>query len=487
MYIIVKVVIIAAAISLFVWTAWQNFAPSGRLSARYEFDEISPFITSLLPGGRALPIIRDATGTPYQGMIGEPVYFRLRLPRRFDRVELEIRFQNQSQPILEVGGLAARNPDVYDLRPLENQILDALDWSEIYRDGLTLYQRTPTFEHIDTFFAQLPPRNEIATYHARVETPFRIPGYTPDERVQIIDRSLRGSHIFYAYVKNESLDVTFYVQDMNRDAGGDPVAINVFSDTMPVASIGESDDGRIGEREEAGETHPIHLVVPGLPEGAYRIEIRTTRDIFIRKIETRSKKFVILNELFLGDEAGYQSDDRPATVWTSGRLIRASTLHADGAQELMVGEEVLRIPESHQEYKRRVSGGTPTRLLSPQGDVMVRTNGYFAFSRDALFVPEPVRLAWDTDLDLEGINYILARYRPPVRHGDWKLASAEFDLTKLLWEDHAVPFAISAPGILELQNEVRIGAIAAQLEREPQDIGALLKTLWQKLVRQLPQ
>ncbi len=130
----IQVLMVLSVLLLFGWTAWLNLTPNGLLEARYSFDKISPFITSLLPGDRALPIAKDENGKNYQGVIGDPVYFRLKPSRTFDQATVQITFQNSNQPILEIGALAGRNPDVFDLRPLENKIIDDLSWPVIWNN-----------------------------------------------------------------------------------------------------------------------------------------------------------------------------------------------------------------------------------------------------------------------------------------------------------------------------------------------------------------
>ena len=95
---LVQMGIVLGAIGLFGFTLWENLTPSGVLEVQYDFNTVSPFITSLLPGDRALAITRDAAGVAYQAIIGDPVYFRLRPPRHFDRADIAIRFQNDHQP-----------------------------------------------------------------------------------------------------------------------------------------------------------------------------------------------------------------------------------------------------------------------------------------------------------------------------------------------------------------------------------------------------
>lgn len=464
-----QILIVAVVAGLFAWTLWKNVIPNGVFEATYDFDHVSPFITSLLPGERALPITRGADRHPYQAIIGDPVYFRLRPPRTFDSATVTVEFQNATQPILEVGGLANRNPDIFDLQPLENTFIDSLPMSKTADGDLTLYQSKLQYASIADFLKNPPPRDKIATYHARVDAPFHIPTYVPSDSLQTIDTSLRGSHTFSAYVKNETLDVSFSVQDMNRDAGGDPITITAFQGSNPVGTVSEPDDGVVVAGGKSNVPHVIHLAIPGLPEDAYRIEFRTTRDVFIRHIATRSKKFVVLNDLFLGDESGYRDGDHAVQVWTTATTTHIETLHAGGGQELHMGNDLVRIAEPFRTYTHRTVEPLPTVITSPRGDIIIRSSGVFAWSQNALFVPEPIRMDTDFGSDTD-IQYVLARYTSGTVKGNVKTATAHFDLTKLMWEGNSIPFVISAPHISDLQNEVRIRKISVRFERPKESL-----------------
>ncbi|MBI4280784.1 hypothetical protein HY628_01140 [Candidatus Uhrbacteria bacterium] len=124
-----KTIIILGAVALFAWTAWQNAAPSGVFEARYDFAEAIPFITGLSPGDRVGSLERDSRGDAYQTIIDDPVYFRVRAPRHFDRAWITVRYQNPSQQPLAVGGLVDWNTFQFDLKPLRSDATD--DWQTV--------------------------------------------------------------------------------------------------------------------------------------------------------------------------------------------------------------------------------------------------------------------------------------------------------------------------------------------------------------------
>lgn len=115
---------------LFGWTAWRNVVPNGVFEVSYDFKKESPFITSLSPGDRVVPIKIDVAGIAYQTVIDEPVYFRVRPPRGFTRGIITIRYQNEAHPIVRIGGLVNRAENQFDLKTIEN----AATGEQFYRE-----------------------------------------------------------------------------------------------------------------------------------------------------------------------------------------------------------------------------------------------------------------------------------------------------------------------------------------------------------------
>ncbi len=477
---ITQVIIVIIPIAVFGWLLWRDLVPTGRLVINYSVGDLSPFIHRILPEERALPPIVMPDGDSGQQIIDEPVYFTVEPPRHFDELELELVWKNEDVPIVELGGLAGEEGSQYYLVPLQNLIIDQSDWYRVENNGIILLQREPEFGTVADFLADLPPRGEIATYHYRLAVPFILDGYYPSSTSQTIDVSLRGFHELKTYIKDETLNYDFAYMDMNRDLGRDEVRILVTADDGTlVAEVRADDDGNSSDNAKASRLKHISVSVPGLEEGVYKIELRVGRDIFWRSIETTQQKTVFLNNIYLADEVGYKENDRPVRFWTEARNMNFQTHHADGAQEVKVAGETVRIPKPYEQYNYTVASDSISEVYSPQGDLIVNTDGHIAFSRDQYFNPDPVRLSWNTDLDQLGVNYIIANYTTPEKEGDWYRSTAIFDTAWLIQEESAWKFTISVPGIDELQSEIWVSDINVVFVREP--------LTWSKLIQEIKE
>jgi len=90
-----------APIILLFWLVRQNSVPSGILEASYsfqknatDFEEESPYIFHLEPKGR-LRTRSFEDGYWMQSWYAEPIYFYLKMPRLFNKANLEIIYRNQ--------------------------------------------------------------------------------------------------------------------------------------------------------------------------------------------------------------------------------------------------------------------------------------------------------------------------------------------------------------------------------------------------------
>ncbi len=286
----VQLVIIAIPVLVFGWLAQQFLVPSGEFFVSHSVEESSAFIDRILPDSRVSPPAKDTEGNWTQTISGDPAFFFVHPHRNFDVVEAEIWFQNDKLPIVELGGLAAKEPERYERKALQNLHIDASDWDMTQEGDLLLLQRKKTFESIDEFLDNPPERKRIATYQVGLEQPFRIPYYNPSFTEQTMDVSLRGYHELKTYIKNETLHFGFELMDMNRDEGADPVRVLVFNENgAPVADVRLEDDGNETGNAIHSPLRQLTLDVPNLPEGVYKVILDGSRDIFFRKIHTTTQ------------------------------------------------------------------------------------------------------------------------------------------------------------------------------------------------------
>lgn len=481
-----QVLIVFVPVIIFGWLLWLDLVPTGQLEARFDLQHLSPFINRILPDARALPPTELESGQWAQQIIDEPVYFTVEPPRHFDFLELELVWQNDGVPIVELGGLAGEEGSQYLLVSLQNLLIDDSDWNRIDEGGVVLLQREPVYESVGDFVSDPPDRSELATYHYQLTTPYIIPNYTPSSLERTIDVSLRGFHEFKTYIKNEELNLDLTYMDMNRDEGGDSVNILITNEAgEQVHQVSVLDDGNKTDDAVPSGLEHVHVLAPNLSEGVYKVELRVGRDIFWRSITTTQQKIVFLNNVYLADEVGYQPANREVRFWTEAKHLEFMTHHADGAQEVRVADDLVRIPNPYEEYSHDVGLDGVVEVFSPQGDLIVHSDGHIAFGADQYFNPDPVRLNWNTDLDRLGVNYIIAEYTSPELIDGWYHGTAEFDTSWLVKIEDAWKFTISVAGIKDLQEELWVSEINAVFYRDPLTwikIKQEIKERWYELV-----
>ncbi len=370
---------------------------------------------------------------------------------------------------MELGGLAANHPEVYDLHPLSSAILDASSWTS-KRDGdLLLLQRDPTYASIQAFFANTPPTSEVATYQTTFPVPTRLLDYAALPGTRTVETSFRGAFSLKTYVKDEPLSFAISFMDMNRDAGLDSASLVVTNEAgETVASAYASDDGDTAGDVQASGLRSLSVSADALPEGVYKLEWRAGDDIFVRRIETAQSKFVFLDTLSFGDEAGWRDLTSPIHFFTDAKHLSFSTTHATAVQEVRVGAARADVSTPYVPVPLEVSEEGVVEGVSPNGDLALVFDGALAFSPEQFFRPDPVRLRWNTDLDRLGVNYVLARYTPPETDAQgFSVARTTFDAKKLLLEDGTWKIAFSLPGVDDLGASIVVSKIRVTFRRAP--------------------
>lgn len=460
---ILQLILAVTPILLFGWLATQWLVPSGVFFVRHIVGEESPFIDELQPGNRVR--------TPEDGVqaiVGDPAFFFVHPHRDFERLVLEVWFQNDSVPIVELGAISEVNPESYTLLPLHNRLIDESSWERMDEDGLVLLQREKKYDSLAAFFADPPSRDRVATYRTTFDVPYRLLSYRPTSSLQTIDASLRGHHEFKTYIKDETLSFTFNYMDMNRDDGADVVRATVFNELgQPVAEARAADDDDATDDAVATGMKTLELKAFGLPEGVYKVVMDTTRDVFFRRITTPQQKIVFTGSIFVGDEIGYHENPSGATLFTESNRLRLQTRHAEGVQTVATDSTSLQILEPYEWYVLALAGDELESIEIPTGDVEIVTDGKIAFSSSQYFNPDPVTLTSYTNLQDSGIGYVLAQYQSPQKEGDWLVAQVEFDTSDIYTQDGSWKLSFSTPGIEESSASVLIHAINAWFYRDP--------------------
>ena len=455
-------------ILLLAWLCNLNFVPSGTVAKSFDFSGTSPYVDHIVPQQRVTGVMEE-DGQYFQKILSEPVYFHTHLPSTFDKMVVGIKFKTDGQPFMEFGPLVNETAWQYELRPLWNEVLENIDWIEIEEDGTKFYQRKNEYKSVQEFLKNLPAINEIAVYDFDLKADYQIPDYYPRQNSQDYEIFLRGYHQFLTYIgENEDLDFTFWVQDMNRGEGADPVTINLYKDNEVIESKILPDGEIWRDVHEGSITREVNLYKNNLESGVYKIELNVPADIFVRKIRTPQQKIVIVNTAFLGDEVGYQDREKATNLWTDSNYIVAETMHADGTQELRTNGDLFPISESHKEFYHEFGVGSDlNEIYSPQGDIKITGNGFFSWDKNLFFNPYPIQLDVNSDLDAQRINYVITGYKSAEKIGDWHYHEEEFDLTRIPARDGTIKFSISAPGVSRRQATPAISEINLKFIREP--------------------
>lgn len=453
----------------------RAFVPDGRLSVTTDLVRPAPYVSQPKPSERlALPARIADDGTPRTRMIAEPLFIDLSPPSKFDAVTMTLAYENSGHPLVQVGALSSAIDEQFEMRPVEDRLLDGLPWKRVSSGSLTLYERGDRYASVDEFFRDPPERGRVATFGADAPLPYRLAGYVPSGESREIGVSLRGHHRMLTYVKDEPLSFSFTVQDMNRQDGADPVIVSVFrgDGKEPVARTILKDDGDTTDDQRSSKlrTVPVTLVSP--EEGFYQIEFTASADVFIRKIVTRQRKLVFADKLYLGDHVGFSDSTPPVTVQADGGRLVARTAHAESVQTITVGGERLALEQPNVRYFRQLKGaGALVPVTSPKRDVLLETDGAFALSKEEYFDPLPLELQWYTsarDLDARGIDFVLASYEPPKTDGALRTGTVTFDMRKLAkTKEGAYRFVISAPGITETRHDLSLASVTFSMRRPP--------------------
>ncbi|MFH0840434.1 MAG: hypothetical protein V1865_00395 [bacterium] len=422
---------------LLAWLVIMDIVPSGEITYKYSFSKYSDFITKLHPNDRLLP---EASGE--QKIIGDPVYFSLRTPRKFEKVRLSLKYKNEADnlPIISVGVLVDKMLWRYLMQPIENKFIDNLakSWNVIKEDDLLLLQKDPKYSSIKDFLANLPERNRIALYNYDLKNYY----YLADYQASVggtLPASLRGEYQIYTYIKNESLSFTFNFVDLNQNKDTDPIYIMLYDQNNKLLLQKELPDDGVAEiTNQKTAERSLLLSSPSLSEGVYKIEVKVNDDILTKTLSTNQSKIAFKNKLWIAEGANNLQ------LYTDSASVSAQTINPASLQTIKVGADSLELLETYERFS--IINHEPVKEISVlKGDLMITGNGVFAFSLSNLVNPAFKQV--DHNFVVGDIQYILADYELPIEQDGWQERTVELDLSNAYREDDKNLFIISIPGL----------------------------------------
>ncbi len=431
---------------LWVW----NTVPGGVFKAVWIPGKESPFIYGFGPPD-ALAKTNNLSDFI---IIGERVTFVVAPPAEFKEIEMRVAYDKPEAPLFRLE--AKKGPGAVDIdsRVLYSEMLQNPDWEKTEKDGFIIFKNKNSSQELEKILEGGAP---VYTLGFRLG---KIMG-NGAARTRDIPANLRGGHIFWALPEARGkAEIIFTVQDANRHAGEDPIAIEAYSKDKIIKKIVAEDSG--GDNANFLEApKEIRVSLSGV-SGPLKIVFSASDDIFIRNIKAEAARLVVEDRIFLGDDVGFGGKTIVPVLWSDGRYLRAKTPHREGWQKIFFAGRSFEIKRTDK-YAELALSRAPGGIVSikpEKGDVELVTSGFFAFSPEDFFVPAWPEIAAWAEPPKEGI--IIAKYAVPKEEKDYLASEAKFDLNKLAREpDGSYRFFLSLPGRGSSQGSARIRYISA--------------------------
>lgn len=477
---IAKLLMSIAACVPFIWLSWVSASPNGERIVAWTPGSLSPFVQSPLPAERVSDTQNSDRGS-YVTVQNEPVYFSVFPPSDdFTSAEVSLEFDPHEAFAVELGGMTNLAAYAFDFRALSNAKLENLSWNVLPNTDaastLTVFAKDDVKAAVQDFALHQPARTSVVTYRATLPGTYREPSYVPLGHEQTFLLSLRGSHEYVTYIKNESFHLALRYQDINRTFGADEGYVRIYDENGTVMLEKTIvDDGDISE-DQSYSSHDLVLDGKNWPEGVYRVELSGTSDIMWRQFTTSQRYMAFKNRLYVGDDVGYLATDRQTSFVTNSKSIAFETFHADSAHHVTLGASTVDIPQSHVLTRATIPDNGTVIGLTDAGDIKMTGEGKFAPSTQAFFDPDPRPLTTQTNLEDPTIRYVYANLPKPAANADgWRVASTTFDLTSLVKESGAYKFALSLPGLATDAQAIDMHRFAVTFRKNPISLFAAMK------------
>jgi hypothetical protein len=435
--IILRLILWLILVIILGWFIYLKIVPNGKISYVDKFNKLNYFI------GKLSPAERVKLDNGQAEIKGDPVYFSLNTPRRFEKASVYIKFKNTTDfPVMEIGLLNDKVAWGYDLKPLENKIIDQLSsvWPVIYgQNGERLIQREKKYDSVKEFLDNLVSDNQLsektAVYNYNIKRNFLLPNYSAGQNEQSIDYNFRGSFQFYTYVKNEDLNFVFDFIDLNINKDNDPVDVKVYNSEGLIKSEHVADD------QMASSERQVKLRIPDLKEGVYRLSFIASDDVITKNIISKQSQFSIINKVWL---AG--SGEKNIILFTNSRSVSAQTINPASLTKIKVGDSLIDLTQTYKQFSQKVTAW-PARIELNKNDIIISGDGVFSFNQNNLLDPRFKTIDNNTNINQEKIDYIIADFNGPKSYQGWQIAQADFDLTRGYQENSKYQFLISVPGL----------------------------------------
>lgn len=431
------------------------------------------FIYSFSPIDRTDQNFKDGVS-----MIGDPLYFSIFTPRTFNKAKITIVYKNKLQidtPIVEAGVLVDKLIWRYDLKPLGNKTLDylslAMDKQE--KDGILFLQAEKNYDSFLDFQEDLNkgqikgcarPLNEcLSVYNYTPKYSYHLANYQQSLPV-VLDKVLRGPHQFYVYLKDEKIHLEFDFLISPLAAQFSPIEVILSADNRVITSRSLSSDVLSPEKSQR-----LILEENNLPAGVYKVEIKASEDILIKRISSSLNRFVFINKIRLAE------NEEPITFYTDSNYLQTKALSPASRQTIRFAETPFSLDEAYRQFDFKTESTLPVKEIKiNKGEIVLENNGVFSWQEGNLFNPSLKKIDRFFSVS-EKTPYVIAEYTKPIEKEGVITATVELDIKHAYRENGKYSFMISVPG---LKAEDRIND---NLEIYSLEVKLSGRTLWEKI------
>jgi len=189
--------------------------------------------------------------------------------------------------------------------------------------------------------------------------------------------------------------------------------------------------------EELNRGNLFSLNLPGLPEGVYKIEIRSGDDIVLENFTSYMHKLVFLHKVNLYEtKNGFD-------VFSNKADLRIKSLESKCLNKLNINEDVFEVNQIFKQFNFKSLNKGINNVKSNSCGMLIESNGLFSFSYESFF--NPLISSLSSDVVMDDYNFILANYNSPSKKDDTHVSVLSFDLKEAYREKDEYRFIVSAP------------------------------------------
>lgn len=468
-----KLLIVSLTIGLLIigFLAFRFLTPFGAIVS-YQFNSIlnrdklsklkgAEETSSFKPGENGILQI------PQQIIRQSVVTFNLKLiTKPIEGVWVNLKFKGNPKDIKI--GVRGSEKEKYQYLPLYNQILNSLTWGQTIEGKTTFWQREKKYQDLSGLVSKPPVSNNIivASYFFDPLDIIMKESNSSSKSNLKIEKTLRGSHTLLVKVNKGPFLLTVIKQDINIYEGEDVLSVQIYNGQNKIAEQLIPDDGVTDAGRLAMAPQKSEIKINDIKPGIYKIvlqDMTKNADILIKSVEINQPSLVFQTPLFV-------DDGKPTTLWTNSKEITMITAHSSSIQTVKLdGKYDLKVEKEGKVFSFDLAidnASTLHKLEIPKNDLIISGDGYFAFSQESFFNPEPIKsLDLSTVSDIDKIDYIIANYQPAKKDGEWYIAQAYFEPKDIKIDGDNLYFSLESPELNSYGGEITIDSLEVTVKK----------------------